>query len=407
MSQSFAYQIQEKGCGIACIKTLLCLVSKNPEYRFLKEPEASKEAPSLEDLMDYGREEGMELFAFRIPKEELDSISTFPCILLEEKERKTHMVVLLNVKKGKVQLFDPAEGKKVLKIEEEKKVFNGVCLLVSSFYPNSKFKAEDPLPFRFRLIPGLSLLLSTFFFFFGTLFFGSSSPIFLPLLFFGIGLVSLIFFSVSVSLGMKYFDQAYGSKIEDGDPKKRKKKYLLFQRYKQRVFGRKYSSMASIFLSLSLTGALAFRDPMMGLTLLIGLALLPLLWIFDESYLEKEKKEVSVLEERILGSESSNKNEIQSLLKGSRTFSNRYLFRGFFLLFAAGFVSFLSLLIEHRLTFDGFIYCFFPLTFVLSQMDSLFASHKEKETNSRLDLAFRHCFVVEEKTHAHTSARKE
>lgn len=199
---------------------------------------ARKRPRILRSLIAYAERFGLGLGAYRIAPEELLLAEEFPLFLVYAREGKTHMRLLLRVRRGRYCAYDPIEGVKRGKKEELLEGFSGVFLRVERDSGGRSEAQRSVLPLSLRLFPTLFSVLAMAFFLAGSLTLGSTLPFWVPLASLAIGVSFMLLFASSSYWGMKRFDEAFQGRIRDEDPSRRQEKFRLFHAYKQKVFGR-------------------------------------------------------------------------------------------------------------------------------------------------------------------------
>lgn len=151
------YQGEKQGCLYSCIKMLMTYYFDDEHYADLKEPFLEERCPNLLEGMDYAKRNGLLLEARRLEKkEEICTNTDFPLILLYEKEKGSHAVVLKGRKGRKYLLLDPDLGKRKVTEKELLDGFSRVFLIKTGLervrvnLPNEK---KDPFKFILDLSP--------------------------------------------------------------------------------------------------------------------------------------------------------------------------------------------------------------------------------------------------------------
>lgn len=161
-------QSSDGGCGKAVVRNYLSLLFKNKDYECAERKGDCKDFLSLkEEFSSYGveRDAYQRRELKELKKEEL------PAIAQVRSGEKTHFILVLKRKKGKILVLDPGFGKRWLKEKEADEIFLGHVLVPKKVEEKRKPAGLSLLPLSaqrlyllFFLLRTVSLCLSLFFF---------------------------------------------------------------------------------------------------------------------------------------------------------------------------------------------------------------------------------------------------
>ena len=111
----YIQQTHENGCGFACLTMMLANIRNDKRWLFLSEDE---KLMSYKDLIFEGNKYGLSLCGFKaVEKREIEKHRNFPMIVsLSSKVGENHAVVVVSIKNGVVDLLDPADKRKKMKL---------------------------------------------------------------------------------------------------------------------------------------------------------------------------------------------------------------------------------------------------------------------------------------------------
>jgi ATP-binding cassette subfamily B protein RaxB len=133
-------QSETAECGLACIAMISQYHGGHHSLRSLRQRfPASTKGARLSDLISVAGKLGLSGRALRLELDDVPNLST-PCIL---HWNMTHFVVLVEVRRGKLRIADPAAGEVSLTLAEASDSFTGVALELS---PTAKFEKRPPDP---------------------------------------------------------------------------------------------------------------------------------------------------------------------------------------------------------------------------------------------------------------------
>lgn len=131
------YQSEAAECGLACLAMVAGAYGYKTDMASLRQRyPLSLKGLTLQHLMQLADNLGLAGRALRLEPEELAQLK-LPCILHWQ---MNHFVVLVKVKGQKIQIHDPAFGKRELSFADVDQCFTGIALELS---PTTEFKKQD------------------------------------------------------------------------------------------------------------------------------------------------------------------------------------------------------------------------------------------------------------------------
>lgn len=300
------YQCQSKGCGYACVKMLLCKRDKNRNWAYADEPEAEQNAPSLNEIKEYGAKHGLNLRSYRVgsPYDWRFLASKNALVLLEE-DGLQHMCVLVKASKSDLAILDPSRGKRKIKIRRFERIFSGVVMVTDLGVVSRKKDVPKPnirsvkngwipmlLSFASVFLIGMGFLLSE----------RASKWIALP--FYLVGLTSLGLFLVCSRYLQSVFDRKYQRGLLEEDPELRKELFTHYYTYKNAIFGTIPRVSCEIGILCSLLFYISFTSPWQGVMLGIAGVVLLIMLCFIQKRSAQIAKDVEKDEDDFLRGES-------------------------------------------------------------------------------------------------------
>lgn len=300
------YQCQSKGCGYACVKMLLCKRDKNRNWAYADEPEAEQNAPSLNEIKEYGAKHGLNLRSYRVgsPYDWRFLASKNALVLLEE-DGLQHMCVLVKASKSDLTILDPSKGKRKIKIRRFERIFSGVVMVTDLGVVSRKKDVPKPnirsvkngwipmlLSFASVFLIGMGFLLSE----------RVSKWIALP--FYLVGLTSLGLFLVCSRYLQSVFDRKYQRGLLEEDPELRKELFTHYYTYKNAIFGTIPRVSCEIGILCSLLFYISFTSPWQGVMLGIAGVVLLIMLCFIQKRSAQIAKDVEKDEDDFLRGES-------------------------------------------------------------------------------------------------------
>lgn len=137
------YQAELAECGLASLTMILQYYGKNYSLQKMRDLYlTSLEGVNLEDIINIAEKEGLNALPFNVDLEDVYEIKT-PCIAHWD---NNHFIVIEKIKKNKITIIDPANGKKEIDLKEFGKHFTGyICEFEKSlnFKVNKSEDVED------------------------------------------------------------------------------------------------------------------------------------------------------------------------------------------------------------------------------------------------------------------------
>lgn len=131
------YQSEAAECGLACLAMVAGAYGYKTDMASLRQRyPLSLKGATLQHLMQLADQLGLAARALRLEPDELSQLK-LPCILHWQ---MSHFVVLVKVKGQKIQILDPAFGKRDLGFADIDQSFTGIALELS---PTAVFRKED------------------------------------------------------------------------------------------------------------------------------------------------------------------------------------------------------------------------------------------------------------------------
>ena len=230
------YQAQEKGCGYACVKMAIWHCTHDSSARFLPEPLLlSTGAPSIANLIQYAKNEGLTLAAYRIlDYSGIGKSIELPLLAVLKENGTTHMVFLYRRKKKGFLALDPASGVRLIRDEEFYSIFTGVYLeILGCEEKGGKPSYRQCVSTRTAILLCLTALLPASLIISGALLL-EYGPF--PILGWGLVFLSALsqwLPSVFMLRQSRRFDQEYLWKVDVRNPKRRRENYVHYHRYKR------------------------------------------------------------------------------------------------------------------------------------------------------------------------------
>lgn len=174
----FIYQGNDNDCGFASMKMLLALVNKNPGFLYLDKP-TKRERYTFSDLIAIAKDYGLFLKAYEYESKSPLDIKTPFLALIDG----NHLVLVKEMRKKKVIVYDPAEGTVALKHVEFSKRWNKMTLEIDHFEKQNFVKKKpELLPLKKRIVSLLFSFLSIASLLVGFFFIKNDVYIFIPVI---------------------------------------------------------------------------------------------------------------------------------------------------------------------------------------------------------------------------------
>lgn len=255
------YQGDEEGCGLACLRMALVLVSHQNNYRYLT---MEGHPPySLEQLRQAAAKEGLTITFKRVgDKEDLFHNTKWPVLLLLGEEASSHCVLARRAWGKRILIDDPSAGRHWLKKEALFDRWNGIYGEVGPYFkskcPYAKKSVDIPWLFSLASVSEIASEAALYFGFYNVQ--KNSEYLYSVLAFALFGLFAILKRLFAVS-GMKQFDKTYLERIYDEDNGRLRLNYEHYYRYKGLLFGGWIEFVSALFFSAALTALVGFNNP--------------------------------------------------------------------------------------------------------------------------------------------------
>lgn len=316
-------QIQKDDCGFACLKMVLANLNKDKNYLFLPQDEKHGRY-SFSDLMDIAETHGLTFTAFKLPeKSELGNSPKFPLIAsIGLKNGAKHAVVVTKVKWKRVTYLDPSVGKVTVSLKKFIEIWDGTGLMVENHRKTiCPIKDIEPISFAKKFALGLVQLLSGAFVILGVYFIKDDTPIYMPLIFLSLALLSESLMKLLSYSYMKQIDSFFFR--DENVPKSGFRDYLArFENYKKLSLSSPMNYILTLVFSLGLAMVVMLNDyrNLMIVVVPVVIALFEGIIIFP--ILKKKRHEIEELEDGI--DEAKDARDFQEKAKGLHQNAYRY-----------------------------------------------------------------------------------
>ena len=248
-------QLRENDCAFASLKMLLAYYSKNKEYLYL-EQDLDADNYNLWDIISIAKKYGVEIQGVKITSK-VDNFNLdfqpFLALLEDETNGTTHLVFVRKIKKKRLLIYDPKNGKYWLNLKKFYKRFSRIYLRVISYNPSyyksdsDKFIKKKGIIFGNILKAFSSILLVVGFYFV------KEDTYFIVPLAFVVGFVILSLISNLVIKRSSYkFDKDITSRVYSRENKNFPRKYEELLQYKTMIF----TSSSELLTNLLMIGFL-------------------------------------------------------------------------------------------------------------------------------------------------------
>lgn len=248
--KDFVFQINSNECGYASLKMLLAITLKDSSYLFLPHSEDKTHQYSLLELKEIAKANGVLLAGYVINNEhDLLNLKTPFMFVKTLANGNKHAVVVKKIFKSFAVVYDPAVGKKTVRV---KKCFNlkdnvEVLTVESHSFVNHTFEIK-PLLKNKDLVKIIGFeVLAIFSYFMSAYFLGGEFSVIIPIILIVVGALFAIIYKASTFTAMKKFDEEYIEFTYHPDKKKREENYRLLHKTKSGLL----STTSNIILTLS------------------------------------------------------------------------------------------------------------------------------------------------------------
>ena len=352
----------------------LLFCSHNQHVLSLPEPPINGNAPSIANLIQYAKKEGLTLAAYRIVDFSVVGKSIeLPILTVMKEDGLTHMVFLYKRKKHGFLALDPNLGERLVTDEEFYKIFSGVYLEIQGFEekggrPSSRHSVST----KTTTLLSLSALLPASLLIAGALLL-EYTPF--PILAWALVLLSCLSQCIPSIIAQRHsrkFDQEYLWKVDAKNPKRRRENYIHYHRYKRAAL----MSFPLLFGHLfQLSAALVFfaiHDLALGLVLAIALAISIVDYLVETPILNRKKHEAEHNEAKYfdgLMEEGERKALLGALSLNAKDFGIHLSLRQGILFLTSALLSFLAGLLGGDMTVTHLLFVFFACLFLFSESE--------------------------------------
>ena len=301
----YIHQIGEEDCGITSLKMLLANHFQKEDYLYLHEDE--NHGPySFMDLIEIAKEYGVTLSGVEIDEFNLDKYPKEPFLaVIMVSEESKHLVYVDKIKKESFIIFDPIEGRKVLKKDKFLDVFDGKALIVEDIKESKYVKKEDiDIPILHKVLSTVTQIVSYIALVIGMMFISNDSYIFLPIICFTIYIILQILLEKHLTFCMKIIDEKFVDYL--GTAKKETSKIITrLNEYKKTLFTSRIKLTGDILASLFLSIIMIINETMTFIIVgtVVFIILIDILFVSD--YMKKKTKKLA-LDEKELHLEEEN-----------------------------------------------------------------------------------------------------
>ena len=394
------YQGDEEGCGLACLRMLLILVSRQKNYRYLT---LEGHPPySLEELKKAAGKEGLNLVFKRVEsKDNLYDNKNWPILLLLGEEADSHCVIALKARSDKILVQDPASGRHWLKKEVLYNQWNGIYGEVVSYYASKcSFQKKKGLYPGSLVLASMCEVLAE-----AALYFGfynvqkNTNYLFSVLAFAVFGFLGIFKRSFAVQ-GMKSFDEAYLERIVDSEPRRLRNNYEHYYRYKSLYFGGWIEFIGAFFFSFALLILISFNSPFFLASALGFFAFVFFEGFYFQHTLQKEKSQLERDEKALFAS----KETLEDKLANIHSLSEKAYHLGDYVSYSSAIrlvltlaLALIPMLAEQTILLNYYLFHFFALLAVGEGFEKMVAFFlKAPERSQEFDY-FLEYFLKEEK----------
>jgi hypothetical protein len=394
------YQGDEEGCGIACLRMLLSLLSKERNYRYLT---LDGHPPySLEALQKGAAKEGLNLLFKRVTsKEELYANTAWPVLLLLGKENDSHCVLALKERGKRILIADPSSGKRWRKIEDVFSDWNGIYGEVLSYSPVKcpyhKKELKMPAVFIFSSIAEIFSEAALYAGFYNVEKNGDYLLSVVAFALFGLFAIGKRYFAVSA---MKRFDQENLDKIYDPEPKRLKENYQHYYHLKSLYFGGWIEFVSALFFSSALLLLVGFNSPYFLVSAAGYLAFALFEGFYWQSHLEGEKADLERAEKTLFSGEmkpEEKKESINELSQKAYQLGDFVSYSGAIRLVLSLALALIPVLAEQKISLNYFLFHFFALLAIGEGFEKIVSFFLHSRERSQEFDYFLEYFLKEEK----------
>lgn len=365
----FCYQGNDKDCGFASLKMMMAKYTHNRDYLNIVK-DNKKDSFTFLDIINIGKEYGFLIEAFISENKDFNDVKEGSICVINS----NHCVVIEKIKKNKVILLDPSEGKVYKKINEFIEIWNGKILEIIDMNTECKFvqKKANILPIKFTLIRlGISAMFLSILFV-GFLFIDKSiNFVFSIVILSLIPLVEIADNIITLKI-INYFDSKYIPLYFNEITNNKSEAYLNYQNFKKKylILFKSFSSAAILIIFLCFILAINdIRNLLISVTILLFVLVEKLLFM----KIDKEtKKDISLDESAAL--EKDGKIDIEKLLKcnvKATKFVRRKSYRKCFEILVCLFLTFVMMFVQNNVSANFLIFSFGVYYLLFNNCDQL------------------------------------
>ncbi len=352
-------QILKDDCGFACLKMVLATINNDKNYLFLPQDEEHG-FYSYSDLMDIGKDNGVNFTAFEAnKKEEVVNCSSFPLIVtLELKNGAKHAVVVTKIKWKKVYYIDPRKGSTSLSLKKFIDIWDGTGLMIEN-YEKQKCPIKPIVPIKktYSVLMEIMQLLAAGLAAVGIYFIKDDTSIYVPAIFLSLAIVSELIMKAMNYKAMKKLDQFFFS--DSHVPLKGYREYLTrFENYKRLSLSSPINLLLLFVILVGLSAVVLLNDIRNAMLVLAPIVIALFEAIVISPTLKSKKNEIEELEDGLDGAENSE--DLQSKVRNlhAKAYSFSYIKLACQYLYA-GLIILVALLTMHLCGISSFPYIIF------------------------------------------------
>ena len=319
-------QIQKDDCGFACLKMVLAFLNNDKNYLFLPQDE-SHGYYSYSELIEIAEKYGLTFQAIKSTnKEQLGNCPRFPLIVaIRLKNDAKHAVIVTKAKGKTVSYIDPRFGKAKMKLSDFISIWDGTALMIEN---HKKMKYPHPIvnPLKKRVHLGLSLiqLVSGLFAVAGVYCIQDTIPIYLPIIFLSLAIITELIMRVVTYKVMKQLDDYFFS--QERVPNKGFREYITrFENYKRLALSSPMNYIMTLIFTLALVGVILINDYRNILLVLVPIVLCLFRLFYIVPTLKKKKRELEEAEAAIDSLKNSDELRNQAKLMHKKAYAYSYI----------------------------------------------------------------------------------
>lgn len=318
-------QIQKDDCGFACLKIVLANLNKDKNYLFLPQDEKHGYY-SFSDLKRIGERHGLTFKAVRATeRESIMKETKFPLIVVTlAKNGAKHAVVVTKAKGKRISYIDPKIGTINTSLNVFLGIWDGTALIIENF---RKTKCGEVMvePIKKSTHFGLTLLqmmvgvLAVI----GVYFIKDGTPIYYPVIFFGLAILLELFLKMMIYHVMKKLDSYFFR--EDNLPSSGYKDYLYrYENYKRLALSSPMNYVLILVFTLALVVVSLLNDMRNILLIFVPILLCFTRHLYVKPVLKRKRSQIAELEENL-----DNIKNVQALKQTVKTIHDKAYLYGY------------------------------------------------------------------------------